>query len=374
MREPFIKMQQAPPASTIPMPPTSWQNSLEDGGYMSDDQVGSPVHNNSWIRAVDTHPKQVNTSSVAPSWSMWNPVPFPIWQFHLSANNTPEHYMTSFCISPNEHPRCSQRTSPIFIKDSPSSPLSVITISSTSESEENMSFSCDMHLSKRNEGRFNHYDVGKAWQFVPYNSRKCVAETPSPVPSRNLRELPVLHNLRSPQSTFTERNTHLLGSAFMDLRYLHPTAEQVVCKQEPVSQGFDSHQEFVTSLPSLVPSLNSFSPVAIVPSLTSSTKHMYPSCYISPVSNALRQQTMNVPSNHSVSSAYHADLCSGRSEYVGMHIGNTLSNQHVSCNHCCMSRIPSPCSQSYGTSLHRPAFQTVSQSELSCPTYSYFGR
>ena len=376
-------MQQPPPASTIPMPPTSWQNSLEDGGYMSDDQVGSPVHS-SWVRAVESLPKHVNTNSVAPSWSMWNPVPFPPWQFHLSATNSPEHYMNqSFCISPNEQPLCSQRTSPIYIKDSPSSPLSVITISSTSESEEDMSFSCDLQQSKRNEGRFNHYGVEKGWPFVPFNSRKFAAETPSPVQSRNVREFPVFHNARSPQTSFTERNTHLLGSTssypYMDLRYLHPATEQIVCKQEPVCQGFESHQEFITSLPSLVPSLNSFSPVAVVPSLTSSAVQILPTCYISPVTNSLRQQTIVVPSNHgctinAISSAFHTDLCSSHSEYSGMHMGHTMSHQQASCSHCSMSRVSSPYSQSYATYIHRPAFPTVTQSELSCPTYSYFGR
>ena len=153
------------------MPPVSWQNALDDVGYMSDEHntlVHSPLrHNHPWLKPPDASsvaqvvappcPPPNNTGAVRigggrpPQWNVWNPVPFPRWQFHLNSaqrnelnnrqfvNTSPRSAAASYMRGGAGGYHDQNTASPsIMLNESPSSPQSIITISSSSDNEDEM--------------------------------------------------------------------------------------------------------------------------------------------------------------------------------------------------------------------------------------------
>ena len=112
---------------------------------MSDEQntlITSPLHHNPWIKAGEAVTACEASGRTGVHWNLWNPVPFPRWQFHLNTSslksprnrhcsNSPRTEVSYIHMNDNSSPS-------IMINDSPPSPQSVITISSSSDAEEEM--------------------------------------------------------------------------------------------------------------------------------------------------------------------------------------------------------------------------------------------
>ena len=334
--------QQPPPPSTIPMPPASWQ---DDVGYMSAEPspaINSPLNSsNPWMRAVETLPKHIAATSVAAPWNMWNPVPFPSWQFNLtSSSRSPAHQNcmsfnnTSSPLTHLPQHRTQHRTkkSPIFIHDSPSSPQSIITISSSSDEDEDPFEHCDMNTSHMNTSAMNtsimnvsnteHVSckVEKKPPTINQYAYSSLAETPSPLRMDNSHSsgarcgviqhsaVSLIHPKRS-SSTQQDQCSHLAVGGPVNLCYM-PTnvtiskEERIICKQEPSPYQTpifhtDSSHDFMRPLP-LVSTQPAFSAAACAvvttAALTSASGpvQILPPCFISPI-ESFRQTQLIYP-------------------------------------------------------------------------------
>lgn len=134
------------------MPPLSWQNAEDIGGYATEDH--SPLFQSPFVEPWNTQAP----NSKDPQGRYWNPMPFPKWQFHLNTSS-PKQFKS-------EHMKdASIRSGSIFINDSPVGSCSVISISSSSEE--------DQEASQNEMKDVSMINVKPAYSFV--------AQTPSPV-------------------------------------------------------------------------------------------------------------------------------------------------------------------------------------------------
>lgn len=120
-------VQQPPPPSSIPMPPLSWQNTLEDMGYASEDR--SPIYRSPCMEPWNKRPPHKCKEDQN---RFWNPIPFPKWQFHLNTPSSPNasRMASKDCFGQMKPPGV------IFIDDSPVGSCSVISISSSDDDEQ----------------------------------------------------------------------------------------------------------------------------------------------------------------------------------------------------------------------------------------------
>jgi len=300
-QEMMMRSQQPPPPSTIPMPPSSWQNSIEDVGYMSDEPsplVTSPSQH-MWLKAVETLPKHVSRETYSNQWNMWKPIPFPSWQFHLSSGyHSPETQHANFsCFSPNSHPITSRhagmkRTPPIFINDSPLSSQSIITISSSSDEDD------DIHsllLNNRNFKRTNQNVTTDANNPLVSQNKKLFLSSPSNSCQQQQQQHRLHHNgfndfMSGSSPNETVRSNHsILHNANASTIFI-PPAETLV-KKEPCQYGFTSISE--QRYPEIIPPQNQLfmprreitppSQVALVSTMqsVSSIQQVLPPCYVS---------------------------------------------------------------------------------------------
>ena len=125
------------------MPPLSWQNPLEDVGYVSDDR--SPLYRSP---CMEPWTKQMMPKTKEEANRFWNPIPFPKWQFHLNTSSPINGLTGKPGMSGSQLPSFAANAAAtqikpsgsggvIFIDDSPVGSCSVISISSSSEEEEN---------------------------------------------------------------------------------------------------------------------------------------------------------------------------------------------------------------------------------------------
>ncbi|XP_066919823.1 homeodomain-interacting protein kinase 1-like [Clytia hemisphaerica] len=151
-------VQQAPPPSSIPMPPLAWQNVPDDVGYVSEER--SPMYRSP---CMDPWNKQVPKPKDAFDQNRyWNPIPFPKWQFHLNTSSSPNEYRGN----PGKDPLIpSGKSGVIFIDDSPVGSCSVISISSSSDGENDLEQS----------------DVKDVSMLDLKNNHSFTANTPSPL-------------------------------------------------------------------------------------------------------------------------------------------------------------------------------------------------
>jgi len=123
------------------MPPLSWQNALEDVGYVSDDR--SPLYRSP---CMEPWTKQIMPKTKEEANRFWKPIPFPKWQFHLNTSSPlnglngkqpgmPDQLAPFAATAAQIKPGIGGGV--IFIDDSPVGSCSVISISSSSEEEEN---------------------------------------------------------------------------------------------------------------------------------------------------------------------------------------------------------------------------------------------
>lgn len=135
------------------MPPLSWQNAMEEVGcYATEDH--SPLFQSPFVEPWNS--QAPNNKDVQGRY--WNPMPFPKWQFHLNTSS-PKQFKS-------EHVKdTSMRSGSIFINDSPVGSCSVISISSSSEE--------DQEASQNEMKDISMVNVKPAYSFV--------AQTPSPM-------------------------------------------------------------------------------------------------------------------------------------------------------------------------------------------------
>lgn len=405
-----IRSQRPPPPSTIPMPPTSWQNAMDDVGYMSGEAsplMNSPLQQNSWLRAVETLPRNGKSSDVSTShWNSWNPVPFPRWQFHLNSNTkSPRshhnaHYRQQQTAPGYHYESCAART-PIFINDSPCSPRSIITISSSSDEDDDMSFQQDSQFKRRLSKDFHTLPLLHQQNFVSAN-------TPSPLHSNSAS---ALHsNSADKLNTYLKHDNSLLSMPDR-LSQNVPTAsnlvsidqnggvEEIRCKQEscqvvPIQSS--PCQDYAAPMQSLMSRANAFSPVAIVTTSIPTTSMQLFAPYFISQSGSVPQAVMysSAPMHDNNAVPAPRELCAN-SDYavpqnVCLRIAHGLGPNNVKCNNrCCARNVHGGSPLRYFHSsqeihvpfapptIHRPNFPILPphlEGTNVIPTYSYFNR
>lgn len=364
------------------MPPVSWQNALDDVGYMSDDQntlITSPLHHNPWLKPNEPPGCDAQTANKnGAHWNLWNPVPFPRWQFHLNSSIKSPHNENSRQFSnynnnnnninnsskSNNSPRAAELSfahmndnpSPsIMINDSPCSPQSIITISSSSEAEEDMATersnnddsSSKLFVTRTSKSMVTESSLIPSSSFIssghvvqrsspPRTStsgryingcEKIICKQEPPFIVSRTSNCNSIHEVDSRPATFKSPMT--TSENFEMMNVVPSNNDKIVCKQEPLfivprsSRCNSRHDSHSTTFKSPA--------VCSIP-ITANSMCVLPPCFISTATTV--QPTLVYPQNSSFINRGQ-DLCTLIPQNICLHLPPGVQPGEMNCSRCC---------------------------------------